>query len=76
MKVLIEQRLHGEFDRMPMNYQDIERLLPNVGDELVDRLLTLAGQAWESLLEVCSRCPIRCITERHMLTPYFDHPPE
>jgi hypothetical protein len=75
-KVLIEQKLAGEFDRMPLNYQDIERLLPHVGDKLVDDLLTVAARAWDSLLKVCSVCPTRCISERHLRMPQFDEPPE
>ncbi len=76
LKVHIEEKLAGKYDQMQLNYQDIERLLPHVGDRLVDELLTLSSRAWEELLEMCSVCPTRCITERHIYTPFFDEPPE
>lgn len=74
MKVVAMQKLGGEFDRVPMNYQDIERLFPRLDDRLVDELLTVVAAAWKSLLEVCSACPTRCISERDQLTSAFDAP--
>jgi hypothetical protein len=72
MKVVAMRKLGGEFDKVPMNYQDIERFFPRLGDKLVDDLLTVVAKAWDSLLEMCSSCPTRCISERDRLTPAFD----
>jgi hypothetical protein len=74
MKVVAMQKLGGEFKAVPMNYQDIERFFPRVDDRLVDDLLTVVAKAWDSLLEVRSACPTRCISERDRLTPAFDVP--
>jgi len=74
MKVVAMQKLGGEFDRVPISYQDVERFFPRLGDRLVDELLTVVAAAWDSLLEVCSACPTRCISERDKLTSAFDAP--
>jgi hypothetical protein len=74
MKVVAMQKLSGEFDRVPMNYQDVERFLPQLDDRLVDDLLTVVARAWDDLLELCSSCPTRCISERDQVTPWFDAP--
>jgi hypothetical protein len=74
MKVVGLQKLAGEFDRVPMTYQDIERFFPRLDDRLVDDLLTVVAKAWEGMLELCCRCPSRCVSERDQLTPAFDNP--
>jgi len=74
MRTVGMQKLGGECDRVPMSYQDIERFFPQLDDKLVDHLLTVAARAWDDLLELCSSCPTRCISERDQLTTWFDAP--
>jgi len=74
MKAVGLRKLGGEFDRVPMNYQDIERFFPRLDDKIVDDLLTVVAKAWDSLLEICCSCPTRCISERDQLAPAFDDP--
>jgi uncharacterized cysteine cluster protein YcgN (CxxCxxCC family) len=40
----------------------------------VDRLLTHAAEAWNTLTEGCGECPTRCISERDQRAPMFDDP--
>jgi hypothetical protein len=74
MKAVALQKLGGEFDKVPMSSQDIARFLPHLDDRLVDDLLTVTVRAWEGLLEICSFCPARCISERDHVAPMFDAP--
>ena len=74
MKVVGMQKLGGEFDRVPMNYQDIEHFFPRLDDRLVDDLLTVVARAWDSLLGMCCSCPNRCVSERNLPMTAFDDP--
>jgi hypothetical protein len=70
----ILDKLSGEAADMVLSYHPIEDFFPFVGDKLVDDLLTVVGEAWEGLLEMCERCPTRCISEKEEKAPMFDDP--
>lgn len=74
MKGEILDKLAGRTANVRLGYEQIEALLPNIGDRLVDRLLTVAAKAWESQTEACVMCPTRCISEKDELAPMFDDP--
>ena len=74
MKGQILDRVSGKIPAVRMNYEEIEMFFPSLDDRLVDRLLTMAGQAWDSLLEMCVICPTRCISERNEMAPMFSDP--
>lgn len=74
MKAVVRQKLESEFNGVPMSYRDIEKFFPRLANAVVDDLLTVVAKAWDSLLEVCSVCPARCVSEREQLTEAFDDP--
>lgn len=74
MKAVVIRRIAGEFDAVPMSYRDIERFFPQLDDRLVNDLLTVVAAAWENLLDLCSACPTRCISEANHPTRWFDAP--
>ena len=74
MKSEILDQLAGRITNAKLGYQEIERFFPQIGDRLVDRLLTVVGKAWESQTELCVVCPTRCISERDKRAPMFDDP--
>lgn len=74
MKGPIVAKLAGEVAEIHMSHVDIAGFFPDLDDKQVDRLLTLVAKAWDSLLEVCSSCPGRCISERDRPAPAFDDP--
>jgi hypothetical protein len=74
MKAVAMQKLGGQFDRVPMSCRDIEQFFGRLDDRVVDDLLTVVAEAWDSLLEICSSCPTRCVSERDQITPAFDDP--
>jgi len=74
MKVVALRTLAGQFDKVPISYRDVERFFPRIGDKLVDDLLTVVAGAWDSLLEACSECPTRCVSEKDEPAPMFDDP--
>jgi hypothetical protein len=74
MKKEILDKLSGKTANVGLGYLEIERFFPQIGDRLVDRLLTLVGKAWESQTELCAVCPTRCISERDKRASMFDDP--
>jgi hypothetical protein len=74
MKKEILDKLAGRTASVGLGYLEIERFFPQVGDRLVDRLLTVVGKAWDSQTEACVVCPTRCISERDKRAPMFDDP--
>ena len=74
MKQEILDKLAGRIANVRLGYLEIERFFPQIGDRLVDRLLTVVGKAWESQTELCVVCPTRCISERNKRAPMFDDP--
>jgi hypothetical protein len=64
----------GEVADMVLSYHPIEDFFPFAGDKLVGDFLTVVGEAWEGLLEMCGRCPTRCISEKEEKAPMFDDP--
>jgi hypothetical protein len=74
MKKEILDKLAGRTTSVGLGYLEIERFFPQIGDRLVDKLLTVVGKAWESQTGACVVCPTRCISERDERAPMFDDP--
>jgi hypothetical protein len=74
MKWEILDRVAGRTANVHIGYEPIEAFFPTIGDRLVDRILTRAGEAWESQVEACVDCPTRCISEKDRKAPMFDDP--
>jgi hypothetical protein len=70
----IIDRVSGHTKNVRLGYEEIETYFPDIGDLLVDRLLTAAARAWDWLTEVCVVCPTRCISERNEIASMFDDP--
>jgi hypothetical protein len=68
----ILDKLSGEATDMVLSYHPIEEFFPSLSDKLIDDLLTVVGEAWDGLLEMCERCPTRCISEKREKAPMFD----
>jgi hypothetical protein len=65
-------RLAGKTESMRFGYETIEAYFPHIGDELVDRLLTKAAEAWDAHTSACVVCPTRCISEKDQRASMFD----
>ena len=74
MKGEILDKLSGKTENVSHSYQPIEDFLPLLSDKLVDDLLTVACEAWDSLTSMCVNCPTRCISEKDRKAPMFDDP--
>ena len=74
MKKQIIDKLEGRISQVCIGYKEIETFLPEIGDRLVDQLLTVILKAWDSQTEACVVCPTRCISERDERAPMFDDP--
>lgn len=74
MKREILDRVSGKTKNVRIGYEEVEAYFPTIGDELVDRLLTKAAEAWDSQTEACVVCPTRCISEKEQRAPMFDDP--
>jgi hypothetical protein len=74
MKQKILDRVSGKTENMTLSYNPIEEFFPRLTDKLIDQLLTAACDAWESLTEMCVKCPARCISERDRKSHMFDDP--
>jgi hypothetical protein len=74
MKKVILDKLEGRITNVRLGYEAIEEFFPDIGDRLVDKLLTIAAKAWDSQTEVCVVCPTRCISERNERASMFDDP--
>ena len=72
MKKEILDKLSGNVENVSLSYQPIEDFFPLLHDKLVDKLLTAAGEAWESITSMCVNCPTRCISEKDQKAPMFD----
>jgi len=70
----ILDKLSGEAGDMVLSYHPIEEFFPFLSDKLVDDVLIVAGKSWEELLEMCARCPTRCISEKEEKVSMFDDP--
>jgi len=65
-------RVSHKIANIEFGYGSIEAFFPNIGDQLVDRLLMKAAKAWDSLTGKCVDCPTRCISERDRKAAMFD----
>lgn len=74
MKGQILDKLAGRIRQVRVGYEEIEAFFPAVGDRLVDEVLTVVANAWDSHTEACVVCPTRCISERDERAPMFDDP--
>ena len=74
MKEQILDKLEGRVMQVHIGYEEIEKFLPEIGDRLVDQVLTIIAKAWDSQTELCVVCPTRCISERDERAPMFDDP--
>ena len=74
MKGQILDKLAGRIPQVCIGYDEIEGFLPEIGDRLVDQVLTVLAKAWDSQTEACVACPTRCISERDEYAPMFDDP--
>jgi len=74
MKGQILDKLAGRIPNVEIGYDEIEAFFPEIGDRLVDRVLTAVAKAWDSQTKMCVICPTRCISERNKRAPMFDDP--
>jgi hypothetical protein len=74
MKSEILDKLSGKSERVAFSYAPIEEAFPFLSDKIVDNLLTLVADPWESLTSICVSCPTRCICEKDQKAPMFDDP--
>jgi hypothetical protein len=74
MKGQILDRLAGRTLQVRVGYEEIDAFFPEIGDRLVDQVLTVIAKAWDSQMEACVVCPTRCISERNERAPMFDDP--
>ena len=74
MKDQILAKLAGRIPQVRMGYEEIEGFLPEIGDRLADRVLTVVAKAWDAQTKVCVACPTRCISERDDRAPMFEDP--
>lgn len=74
MKQQILDKVEGRIPEIRIGYEPIESFLPEIGDRLVDQLLTVFAEAWKSQTDMCAICPTRCISERNRRAPMFDEP--
>ena len=64
MKEQVLLQLAGKIPNVGINYIEIEKLLPCADDKLVDDILLVSAEAWDSQTEGCCSCPTRCISEK------------
>ena len=74
MKKIVFDKLEGRIANVRLSYEQIEEFFPDIGEKLVDKLLTIAAKAWDLQTEACVVCPTRCISERNERAPMFDDP--
>ena len=74
MKGQVLDRVSGKTANVRIDYEEIEAMLPTVGDRLVDQLLTKAAEAWDSQVDACCTCATRCISEKEQRCTMFDDP--
>ena len=74
MKSQVLDRVAGTIPNVCIGYEEIEALLPAVGDRLVDQILTKAADAWDSQVDACCTCATRCISEKDQRCTLFDDP--
>ncbi|MFW5858827.1 MAG: hypothetical protein ACOCYP_02285 [Planctomycetota bacterium] len=67
-------KLEGRAEIMQTDYRQIERILPKLSDEVVNRLMDVAATAWDKLLACCEFCPSACLTNRDKPCAMFDDP--
>ena len=72
MRNEILDRVSDRIANIHIGYEGIESYFPQIGDELVDRLLTKVAEAWDSQTGACVECPTRCISEKDKRAPMFD----
>ncbi len=72
MKQNIMDQVSGKTQNVSLSHETVEEFFPEIGDKLVDQLLSAAANAWDSLLDVCESCPARCISERDRKSRMFD----
>jgi hypothetical protein len=73
-KSQVLDRVSGRIANVRIGYEEIEVYFPQIGDALVDEILTTAAQAWDSQTDACTLCPTRCISEKERMAPMFDDP--
>lgn len=72
MKQQVLDKVAGRISIVRIGYEEIEACLPQIGDVLVDNILTVAAKAWDWQLSLCSECPTRCISEKEQIASMFD----
>ena len=74
MKQPILDKLSGKAPDMILSHEPIEEFFPSLNGKVINKLLAVAAQAWEGLLDMCVSCPMRCISEKDKIAPMFDDP--
>jgi hypothetical protein len=74
MKEEILARVTGRTPQVRLGYEKIESYFPELDDLIVDQMLTVVVEAWNTLTEMCVMCPTRCISERDRRASMFDDP--
>jgi hypothetical protein len=72
MKEQILDTLAGQIPTVEIGYEEIEVFFPEIGDRLVNQVLEVVANAWDSQTKECVTCQTRCISERNKLAPMFD----
>ena len=74
LQEVVLRRLRKEIPEMLLCYTDVEKAFPHLNDGTISKLLTCTEEAWGSLLDVCSVCPVACVTHKDAISPKFDAP--
>jgi hypothetical protein len=73
MKYIVLQKLSGKIKTVIHSYEPIEFYFPKINDKMVNKMLDVIAKAWEEQLDVCINCPNRCLSEKDLYCPMFDH---
>jgi uncharacterized Fe-S radical SAM superfamily protein PflX len=61
-----------EEERRDIEYSYVDSFYPRIPIKLTNRLVNVAGIAWNNMLANCETCPNRCISERFEYCDMFD----
>jgi len=72
MKTEVLAKLRGEIEKVRLNHTDLEKRLSSVSDRTIDKMLTIAAEAWDHHTESCTICSTRCVSDRDSYCVMFD----
>ncbi len=74
MKKSTLNMLNGLSQNIVVNYHEIEKYFPSLNNYYLNRLLKLAGKAWDFMIRLCASCPVQCLSEKDKKSLMFDDP--